>query len=1181
MKIISNILKNEREYNELVNTVKEQMQSRVPHPSRLVGLCDGARNAVFASLIKDIRENGASPVLLIVPDEKEALRSYNSLIALGLNAVTYSYRDFVFYNITASREYEHERLGVLCSILDNSCDVVVTTPDAALQYTMPRAYLEKSTFRLSLSDTADLNDVKHMLVSAGYQSVDMVDGVGQFSVRGGILDIYPAGAVNPVRVEFFGDEIDSMGLFDIITQRRIESIDNVYITPAREIIIDIEAKKRISDLVSSMHKKAKNEHSKELLGAELEALNSGMDLRFADKYISVIYQNGECLLNYFENDSVILCHEFNACVERVKSYEWHTKQNVLTLLEDGLITGPTALYGYDANEFTRTISTHSGVLFDSFMNSVADMRFAAIFSMSTKQTVSYSENFDLLLEDLSSYIKGGYKAVILCENDVIAKNLGQMLTSQGVTAPIVSGEFQFTGDVDVIITHGLYIGGFELPVSRFAFMSTYAAGSAYNPSRFKVKRKTSRKKSAREKIMSYADLQEGDYVVHITHGIGMFLGIQSVTVDGITRDYIKIKYAGTDVLYLPCEQLESISKYIGAKGEDGTLKLSRMGGSEWGKTRRQVKSSAKEMAKELIKLYAERQRRPGFAFLPDDDMQRDFEAAFPYEETEGQLTAIAEVKSDMEKARPMDRLLCGDVGFGKTEVALRSAFKAVESGKQVAILVPTTILALQHYQTLLSRLRSFPVRVDMLSRFRSPKQQQETLRRVRRGEVDILVGTHRIVSKDVVFKDLGLVIIDEEQRFGVAAKEKLKQLSSGVDTLTLTATPIPRTLNMAMSGIRDMSVLEEAPTDRVPVQTYVLEYDDVILADAISKELRRGGQVFYMSNRVENMPDVYAKVSQLAPGANIAIAHGKMDKEELSDIWNSMLNGDIDILISTTIIEAGVDVPNANTLIIENADKLGLSQLHQIRGRIGRSSRRAYAYFTYPKGRVLTEIASKRLSAIREYTEFGSGFKVALRDLEIRGAGNILGSEQHGHIENVGYDMYMRILNEAILEEKGEVKEKKTECSVEMNVSAFIPESYIKSPVQRIDVYKKISLIENIADKIDITDELLDRYGDLPKSVSSLLEVSLLRACGSACSISKIVKRGSSVLFYPEKMDIRIWSMLAAERKGTILMTLEIKPYVTLRTKNGDDPFKKAIELLSDYRQIMNTTEGKACGEEV
>lgn len=1171
MNAIKSILKNEKEYKELLKNTLEQREFKIPHPSRLMGLSEGARNSVLSCLIKDTKAESNSPVLIIVPDEKEVMRANNAMTNMGLKTAAYPFRDFVFYSITASRDYEHERLNVLISVMNNSCDAVITTPDALLQYTMTEKRLMSSVFSLNVGEEAALEDVKTNLVKAGYALVDMVDGVGQFSVRGGILDIFAPGSEYPVRMEFFGDEIDSMGNFDIISQRRINTLDTIQITPARELILDSESRERVLNAVKAQLKKCRPDPSKDLLASEIEALNAGTEIRFADKYISLIYEEKQCLLDYFDKKSIVFSFEYNSCLERVRAYLWHQKENVTTLLEDGLISSSLADYGKGENDFSFFVNEHSGVICDSFMSNIQDMRFSAMFNITSKQTVSYSDNFELLTEDLKNYTLSGFKTLMLTENEVMAKNLASMCENIGINVPIVDKDFEFTDKVNSAIIYGINVGGFELTLQRFAVLSTYASGSIYSQKLKARKKSIGKKRSAQEKIMSYTDLNSGDYVVHYTHGIGMFLGIQSVTVDGVTRDYIKIKYAGTDVLYLPCEQLDSISKYIGAKAEDGTLKLSRMGGSEWGKTKTQVKGAAKEMAKELIKLYAERQRLPGYAFLPDDDMQKDFEASFPYEETDGQLQAINEVKRDMETARPMDRLLCGDVGFGKTEVALRSAFKAVESGKQVAILVPTTILALQHYQTLISRLRGFPVKADMLSRFRTPKQQQETLRKLRRGEIDIIVGTHRIVSKDVEFKDLGLVIVDEEQRFGVAAKEKLKQLTSGVDTLTLTATPIPRTLNMAMNGIRDMSVLEEAPNDRVPVQTYVLEYDDIILSDAISKELRRGGQVFYLHNRVEDMADVFSKVSSLAPGANIAVAHGKMDKEELSDIWKSMLSGEIDVLISTTIIEAGVDVPNANTLIIDNSDKLGLSQLHQIRGRIGRSSRRAYAYFTYPKGRVLSEIATKRLSAIREYTEFGSGFKVALRDLEIRGAGNLLGSEQHGHIENVGYDMYMKLLNEAILEEKGIVPEKKTECSVEMNVSAFIPESYIKSPVQRIDVYKKISLIQNKADKMDITDELLDRYGDMPKSLSSLLDVSLLRACGSRCNIAKIVKRGSSVIFYPEKLDLCVWSMLAADRKGTILMSLELKPYITLRTKAGDDIFEKAISLLNDFEAIKNS----------
>ena len=1177
MNRISHRYEEEREFRELLSTLREQRDRRLPKPLRVIGLCEGARNALFAALLEDEElVSKQTPALLIVPDEKEMVKAEASLRPLGHRPALYRFRDFVMYNITASHEFEHERLSVLHALLNGTVDVVITTPDALLQYTMPRSCLQTATRTVSVGDTVDLDDLRAFLVFAGYTATELVDGVGQFSVRGGILDVFPPGLDNPVRIELFGDDVDGMGYFDILSQRRSEPVETVCLTPAREILIREEALERVREAIRSLYKKSRDVHARDLLSAELDAALAGTDLRFADKYISAIYEEKVTLLDYFPPRSLVFCQELGACEERVRSYEWHQKQTVVTLLEEGLITPALADYGKGQADFLAAVATRPGVIADAFVSALGEIRVAGDFSIQNKQTVSYSDHFDLLMEDVATYKKNGYRLLLLAENEVMARNLLSMTAERDFPMTLFSSLDQASGEEECDgILSGVSLSGFELTASRFAVLSTCSAGTVNGSVQLGNRKRKGKKKSAQERIMSYADLQNGDYIVHVNHGIGMFLGIESVTVEGVTRDYIKIKYAGTDVLYLPCEQLDSISKYIGAKSEDGTLKLSRMGGSEWTRTKRQVKGAAKEMAKELIKLYAERSRRPGFAFLPDDDMQRDFEASFPFSETDGQLLAIRDVKRDMEAPRPMDRLLCGDVGFGKTEVALRAAFKAVESGKQVAFLVPTTILAFQHYQTFLSRLRGFPITVDMLSRFRSSKQQSETLRRIRRGEIDIVVGTHRMVSADVAFKDLGLVIIDEEQRFGVAAKEKLKQLSQGVDTLTLTATPIPRTLNMAMSGIRDMSVLEEAPMDRVPVQTYVLEYDEVILADAIQKELRRGGQVFYLHNRVESMQEIASRVAQMAPDAHIAVAHGKMDREELSDIWRSMLSGEIDILVSTTIIESGVDVPNANTLIIENADRLGLSQLHQIRGRVGRSSRRAYAYFTYPRGRVLTEVATKRLSAIRDYTEFGSGFKVALRDLEIRGAGNLLGSEQHGHIETVGYDLYMRLLNEAILEEKGEVVAPKTECTVDMNVSAYLPEGYVRQAVQRIDIYKKISLIENEEDFRDILDELLDRYGEPPKAVMSLLRVSLLRALGSRAGIIKIVKRGSSVLFYPEKLDLRAWSMLAADRKGSVLLSLDLKPYATLRLKANEDPLEKAGQLLAQYLTIVQAQENE------
>ena len=668
--------------------------------------------------------------------------------------------------------------------------------------------------------------------------------------------------------------------------------------------------------------------------------------------------------------------------------------------------------------------------------------------------------------------------------------------------------------------------------------------------------------------MSFADLEVGDYVVHETYGIGRYTGIENLTTAGVSRDYIGIQYAGTDKLYIPVEKLDMVSKYIGAHSDDGLVRLSHLGTDTWNKTKARTRAIVKEMAKDLIKLYAERMRRPGYAFAPDDDFQRDFDAAFEYEETDGQLAAVEDIKGDMQRPVPMDRLLCGDVGYGKTEVALRAAFKAVSNGKQVAVLVPTTILALQHYQTFSRRMRSFSVNVDMISRFKTPKEQEVTLRRLERGDVDIIIGTHRLLSKGIAFKDLGLLIVDEEQRFGVAQKEKLKQMCGNIDVLTLTATPIPRTLNMAMGGIRDISILDEAPIDRLPTQTYVLEHDELIINEAIRRELRRGGQVFYMHNVVETINETAAKLSASIPEARITVAHGKMDKDELERIWERMLVGEIDILVCTTIIETGVDIPNANTLIVDSADRLGLSQLHQLRGRVGRSSRRAYAYFTYPRGRSVSEIAEKRLSAIRDYAEFGAGFKIALRDMEIRGAGNLLGAQQHGHIESVGYDLYIKLLNDAVLEAQGKLPEEKAECTVSLDYSAYLPDSYVRYPSQRMALYKRIALIRNADDMEDMADELMDRYGEMPEPALNLLRIALIRAEGVACGIQNVRQNGNTVTFIQKEVNIDVWMELADIVKGRLKLVAGNDACIRLSLKSGENALKIIHKIFEKYLEL-------------
>ena len=784
-----------------------------------------------------------------------------------------------------------------------------------------------------------------------------------------------------------------------------------------------------------------------------------------------------------------------------------------------------------------------------------------LVNMNVKQLPVWGGGTQVLAEDLRPLLDLGRACVVLCGTRRAGESLTEDLKRLGLPAGFLEDPSTAAAGT-VTVTPGTLSAGMELPEANFALISH---------GRMAEVRQNKRKRDKNSKeISSLSELSPGDYVVHATHGIGLFEGIHKLEMNGVTKDYIKVRYAKNDTLYVPVTQLDLVSKYIGPR-EDSAVKLNRLGGADWQRQKAKVRSAVKDIAKELIQLYAQRMQQKGFAFPPDGEWQHDFESHFEFDETEDQLRCINEIKDDMERDVPMDRLLCGDVGFGKTEVALRAAFKCVTAGKQCAILVPTTILAWQHYQTILRRMEGFPVDVELLSRFRTPRQQDEILRKVKRGSIDIIVGTHRLVSKDVRFHDLGLVIIDEEQRFGVAQKEKLKQLCSTADVLTLSATPIPRTLNMALSGIRDMSVIEEAPHDRHPVQTYVLEYDMGILADAIRRELRRGGQVYYLHNDVASIQSAATRIQQRVPEARIGIGHGKMTEEELSEVWRQLLDHEIDVLVCTTIIETGVDVPTANTLIIENADRMGLSQLHQLRGRVGRSSRRAYAYLTYTPNKVLTEIAQKRLSAIREFTEFGSGFKIAMRDLEIRGAGNVLGGEQHGHMEAVGYDMYVKLLNEAVTLMKGEepVRPVDQECLVDLQVQAHIPESYIDSLSLRLDVYRRIAEVETQEDAMDVTDELIDRFGEPPASVKGLLDIALLRNTASRLGITEVKQQGDSLLIYKQKFDVAEVGPLIKALGGRVLLSAGSRPYISVKMA-GQPPLEALAETLSAMQDVSS-----------
>ncbi len=1167
--LLTAAFRNEKAFVELCAML--QMQSKVSHPlpGCVTGLSTGASDALMIEAVSEIKALFGTGPLIILPDEHAANRALDLLSSIGLSAAVFPYRDLLFYPIASSHEAEGTRLSTLTAILRGRFDAVITTPDAALQFTIPQARLEEALYTISREDTLDLDALVNRLSALGYVRTDMVEGPGQFARRGGILDVFTPGSDYPYRMELFGDEVDQLGVFDTLTQRKIDEVDYITLAPARELLVTPVQRDTLLETVRALKKACTDEDIRHRLSEEEEALVAGTEPKAIDKFLSLLYPEKECLLDYFPQGIPFLLFDYSSVKNRLDSYFLHRDQETEELLSHKLLPPAYAAFGGEEADFHLFLQSRTGLVINPFLTSSHNLRFAGLFDMQTKQTVSYADNLTLLTEDCRDYLKAGYKTVILCPTEIVVRNLFSLLgEALGITPAIAKpGELP---ELPITLTVSPSFPGYELTASRFALLSLYSRKA--EQSRPLHRRHASKsKQSAKERVMSYADLTVGDYVVHTAYGIGQYKGLETITVDGTTRDFIRIAYAGTDSLFLPATQLDAISKYIGAKADDGTVKLSKMGGADWTKTKTRVKAAAKDMAKELIALYASRERQKGFACAPDGEMQREFDAAFRYEETEGQLKAIDEIKQDMEKARPMDRLLCGDVGFGKTEVAMRAAFKAVENGKQVALLVPTTILALQHFQTLRERLAGFPVKCEMLSRFRTAKQQKEILASLRRGDIDIIVGTHRIVSSDIAFRDLGLVIVDEEQRFGVGAKEKLKQLCAGVDVLTLTATPIPRTLNMSMAGIRDMSILEEAPGDRVPVQTYVMEHDEAILSEAIRKELRRGGQVFYLYNKVETIDVCAARVGRMAgEDARIAIAHGQMDKETLSDIWRGMIAGEFDILVCTTIIESGVDVPNANTLIIENADRFGLSQLHQIRGRVGRSLRRAYAYFTYPRGMVLTEVAEKRLMALREYTEFGAGFKVALRDLEIRGAGNLLGSEQHGHIESVGYELYMRLLNEAILDEKGEESAPKPiECTVDLGRNAYLPESYIASVPQRIDAYKKIALISTEEDLRDRTDELLDRYGAMPAAVRDLLSIAYLRRFAGSLGISKIEGKGHTVRITPQKVEYATWQKVFERHKGRIKMGFGTAPYIAYLTRDLPDPVSAVGKVLKDYAQIL------------
>ena len=1137
MKRFSELIKLDGEYTKYISTLKSQLICDVPYPIAVNGLSGGAEGAFLAESVIEARLNCGAPVLIFAESEQAREKIYKTLLPSGLRVCEYKRRDLVFHNIRASHDVERERLSVLSRIISGDVDAVIATPSAALQYTMPKSTLISLSLCEKEGDVLSPEEMARRLSSLGFQRTEAVEGRGQFSRRGGILDFWSGDDQEPTRVEFFGDEIDRIAHFDPISQRTTEPKQEVNLLPAYEVIINDSAKERLLRDIGALIKAAKTDDIREKLEREKAVIASSLTADFRDKYLGTIYEEKQTLLDYlsFGGRTVAFVLGTSGCKDELSRLSDYIDAERGALIGAGLVNASSADYMAPVSRYNEFLVTNVITHINAFAGGVGSEKLSGLFGFRSRRTVGYENNPAMLKEDLTSLRRALYRTLILTDTKASANALAAHLRENNF-APVPVNDIS---DFDISRASGgeIFVSfgacdGYELISPKIAVLSVVRDEGRAILSERRRRRIIREAGGAPQRLMSYAELAVGDYVVHANYGIGLFEGVESVTVEGITKDYITIRYAGTDKLFVPCDRLEQIGKYIGARDKDGKVKLSKMGGVEWHKTKSKAKSAARDIAKTLIDIYAKRQRSPGFAFPEDSELEYAFSDSFEYELTPSQATAIEEIKADMIRPVPMNRLLCGDVGFGKTEVALRAAFKAIMGGKQVAILVPTTILALQHYQTAMSRMCGFPVTVEMLSRFKKPKAAAEIQRKVKRGEVDILIGTHKLLSKNLEFRNLGLLIIDEEQRFGVAQKEKLRQLAENVDTLTLTATPIPRTLNMAMNGISDISILDEAPGDRRPVQTYVLEHDNSVIFDALRRELARGGQALYIYNKVDDIFLVADRILKEIPDARVAYAHGQMDKDELEDIWHSLVLGEIDVLVCTTIVETGVDLPNANTLIIEDADKFGLSQLHQIRGRVGRSERQAYAYFTYRPGKALSEIAEKRLKAIREYAEFGAGFKIALCDLEIRGAGNLLGAEQHGYIESVGYDLYVKLLNEAVLLERGIKKVEKTETLIDIKANANIPEHYISDSAQRMEMYKKISLICTPEDERDVYDEFLDRFGTPPKATERLLSVATAKAVATEAGIERIQWQGANLIFVVKKPDLAVWSEVFAKNDG-------------------------------------------------
>lgn len=1156
------------EYDQLIRGIKQG-----EFPVQLIGCMDTQESHMIYGTGRDKRIR-----LVITHNEVRAKELVEDLKLYDHDVMYYPAKDFIFYSADVhGQAIVKERLKVIKRLLEKEPLTVVTTLDGGMDYCLPFERYQENRIHVAEEEILDLEEFKKNLVAIGYENTGQVQKEGEFSVRGGIVDVFPLTEECPYRIELWGDEVDGIRRIDVESQRSVETVSEIEIYPATEIFLEedriLEGMHRMEEEMQTCVRRFEEEGKKEEASRLRQSVANFREtyevyhgLVNLESYVSYFTKNVSSFFDYFKGEDVcVYLDEPARCIEKGEAVEYEFRESMVSRLEKGYILPGQMEVLFSLPVLLKKLSELPLLLMTALDMKVKEFNVRHKYNFQIQAAPSYNNNFSLLAKDILRLKKNGYRVLVLSASGTRAERLCQDLQDYEIPAFYSRDLSHELLPGEVMIGKGTLRKGFEYPNLRFVVMTE---GDIFGGVKKKRKKRVKRYEGAA--IHSFNDLKIGDYVVHENHGLGIYEGIEKIEVDHITKDYLKVAYAGGSNLYIPATSLEVLQKYAGSDAAK-VPKLNKLNSPEWKKTKTRVKGAVKEIAQELVDLYAKRQAKQGHAFEKDTVWQREFEEVFPYEETEDQLHAIEDTKKDMESIKAMDRLICGDVGYGKTEIAIRAAFKAVMDGKQVAVLVPTTILAGQHYNTFVQRMRDYSVEVGMLSRLRTPKENRETVEKLRKGAIDIVIGTHRLLAKDVVYKDLGLLIVDEEQRFGVTHKEKLKQLKNDIDVLTLTATPIPRTLHMSLVGIRDMSVLEEPPVDRMPIQTFVMEKNDEIVREAILRELGRGGQVYYVYNRVANMDIIAGEVQKLVPEAIVAYAHGQMNERELERTMFAFVNGEIDVLVSTTIVETGLDIPNVNTIIIDEADKLGLSQLYQLRGRVGRSNRTAYAFLMYKRDKMLKEVAEKRLAAIKEFTELGSGFKISMRDLEIRGAGNLLGARQHGHMEAVGYDLYCKMLNEAVKRLKGEkVENDEFETNIDLKMDAFIPADYIPNEFQKLDVYKRIAEIETEPERDDMVDELIDRFGEPPQSVCNLLEIALLKAKAHDAYITAIVEKANQIritMFPQAKVATDKIPDLLAVYQGKLRFVPETTPYFVYQQK--EEPLLRQLsELVNEMQKI-------------